>query len=189
LHLNPTSLGIFLFPRNDLYMTLWFLFKFHESFDHILWVIESAQQTSVIITLQILLFSVHSFFKLSYYCCTGMHLQNLLQYIIIEFNLPHYYPLSLLPHSWNSFNRSHFSIFIYEYVIFPPYSPFYTFFLYFPPSYWYEPPVTSWSLFLKKKDIFVHIRQLYRDCLCGISMYICIIIQIGSSPSFFSFLP
>jgi hypothetical protein len=25
--------------------------------------------------------------------------------------------------SWNSFNRSHFSIFIHEYIIFPPYSP------------------------------------------------------------------
>jgi hypothetical protein len=36
------------------------------------------------------------------------------------------------PHSWNSFNLSHFSIFIHEYIIFPLYSPSYTLFLYLP---------------------------------------------------------
>jgi hypothetical protein len=34
-----------------------------------------------------------------------------------------YFPF---PHSWNSFNRSHFSIYISEYRIFLPYSPSYT---------------------------------------------------------------
>jgi hypothetical protein len=29
-------------------------------------------------------------------------------------------------HSWNSFNRSHLSIFMHEYIIFPPYSSSYT---------------------------------------------------------------
>jgi hypothetical protein len=28
-----------------------------------------------------------------------------------------------LPYSWNSFNRSHFSIFIHDQILFPPYSP------------------------------------------------------------------
>jgi hypothetical protein len=32
--------------------------------------------------------------------------------------------LSSFPPSWNSFNSSHFSIFIYEYLIFPLFSPF-----------------------------------------------------------------
>jgi hypothetical protein len=27
------------------------------------------------------------------------------------------------PHSWNSFNRSHFSIYVYKYIIFPLYHP------------------------------------------------------------------
>jgi hypothetical protein len=35
----------------------------------------------------------------------------------------HHSPLSSLPHSWNSFNRSHFSIDIHACIIFPSYSP------------------------------------------------------------------
>jgi hypothetical protein len=51
------------------------------------------------------------FFSFLYYCCTEgtlQHLQKLLQYVIVEF-APSIilYPLS--PHSWNSFNTSHFS--------------------------------------------------------------------------------
>jgi hypothetical protein len=36
----------------------------------------------------------------------------------------HHSPLS--SYSWNSFNSSHFSSFIHEYIIYPPYSPSYT---------------------------------------------------------------
>jgi hypothetical protein len=43
---------------------------------------------------------------------------------------------SPFPHSWNSFNMSHFSISIHEYIIFWPYSPSYTFSLHPPPSHW-----------------------------------------------------
>jgi hypothetical protein len=43
-----------------------------------------------------------------------------LQYIIFEFTPPTIlYPLS---HLWNSFNRSHFSTVIHEYIIFPSHS-------------------------------------------------------------------
>jgi hypothetical protein len=78
------------------------------------------------------LYKIHYFFI---FCCTGgtlWHLPNLLQSIILLY--------SPSPHSWNSFNRSHFSIFIFEYIIFLPYSFFYTFSLYPPPSYWCQLP-------------------------------------------------
>jgi hypothetical protein len=39
----------------------------------------------------------------------------------------HHSPLSPSHHFWNSFSRSHFSIFIHEYIVFPLYSPSYTF--------------------------------------------------------------
>jgi hypothetical protein len=46
------------------------------------------------------------------------------------------------------------------------------------------------SLFLKKKkDFYFCLKLLYRVFHCGISMYICIIHQIGSSPLLLSFLP
>jgi hypothetical protein len=41
---------------------------------------------------------------------------------IVEF-IPSIILLYLSSHSYNSFNRSHSSIFIHEYIIFPPYSP------------------------------------------------------------------
>jgi hypothetical protein len=72
----------------------------------------------------------------------------------------HHSPLSLLPYSWKSFNRFHFSIFIHEYLIFPPYSASNTFSLYPPP------PTDTNSrqdlfclpvLVLKKKILFVKI--------------------------------
>jgi hypothetical protein len=43
-------------------------------------------------------------------------------------------PLFLFPYSWNSFNRSYFSIYIHVYRIFPHYSPSNPFSLYPPPT-------------------------------------------------------
>jgi hypothetical protein len=58
-------------------------------------------------------------FLLPYYCTGGTmwHLQKFLQYSWIHPSIILLYPPS--PHSWNSFNRSHFSIFIHEYITFP----------------------------------------------------------------------
>jgi hypothetical protein len=47
----------------------------------------------------------------------------------------------------------------------------------------------SCSLFLLKNDIFVCLRELYRELHYDISMYIHIITQIALSLLFFSFLP
>jgi hypothetical protein len=41
----------------------------------------------------------------------------------------------------------------------------------------------------EKNDIFICLRQLYREFPCDISMYICITTQIGSPTLFFFFLP
>jgi hypothetical protein len=50
-----------------------------------------------------------------FYYCTGdtlWHLQNLSQYIIVEFSPSIILLYSLFTHFWNSFNRSHFSIYM-----------------------------------------------------------------------------
>jgi hypothetical protein len=60
----------------------------------------------------------------------------------------HYSPLSSLPHFWNSFNRSHFSIFIHEYIVFTPYSPA----THFP--YIFTPTHTHTSYQLPRQDLF-----------------------------------
>jgi hypothetical protein len=87
----------------------------------------------------------------------------------------------LILYSWNSFNRSHFSIFI----LFSPPSPFYTLSLYPPLPTGTNPPDRTCYTFLfsvsEKKDIFVY---LYREFPCDISMYICIITWTGSSRVF-----
>jgi hypothetical protein len=88
-----------------------------------------------------------------HYCCTcgtRWHLQMSLQYTIqisLQYTIVEFtpsiillYPLS--PDFQNSLNRSHFSIFIYEYIIF---SSSYTPSLYPPPSHWYQSP---------KQDLF-----------------------------------
>jgi hypothetical protein len=63
-------------------------------------------------------------FHFLYDCSGGTlgYLQKCLQYILVRFTLS---DILLLPlsHSWNSFNRSHFSIFIHEYRIFPHIHP------------------------------------------------------------------
>jgi hypothetical protein len=46
--------------------------------------------------------------------------------------------ISPFPHSWNSFNRYHFSIYIHVYTVFAPYSPFHTLSLPPPSSRWYR---------------------------------------------------
>jgi hypothetical protein len=74
--------------------------------------------------------------------------------------------VSFSPCSLNSFDRSHFSIFIREYIIFPLHSLSHTLSLH-PLSYHCtnlqtEPLLPSCSLLLKK-SIFVCLRQLYRD--------------------------
>jgi hypothetical protein len=101
----------------------------------------------------------YSFFLylLSYcYCTKGTlwHLQS--SYICHSWiHLLHHSPLSPLPHSCNSFIRSHFSIFIPVYTVFAPYSPSYTLSLYPLPctrtNSQTGPVLPSCSLFLKKK--------------------------------------
>jgi hypothetical protein len=64
-----------------------------------------------------------------YYCYAGgtlWHLQKYLYQIHRSWIHPlHHSPLSLLPHYWNSFNRSYFSIYIHVYIVFAQYSPSY----------------------------------------------------------------
>jgi hypothetical protein len=68
-----------------------------------------------------------------------------------------------LPHSWNNFSRSYFSIYIHVYKVFVPYSPSHTFSPILPPSHWYlphqtEPVLPFCSLILweqQQNDIFV----------------------------------
>jgi hypothetical protein len=85
---------------------------------------------------------------------------------------PHHSPLFSSPHSWNSFSRSHFSIFIHEYVIFPPHSPSYTLslFPYIPPPAGTNLPDGTCFTFLffvfEKRDFCL--RQLHREFPCDI---------------------
>jgi hypothetical protein len=118
-------------------------------------------------------FSLDFFILYFYYCCTKgtlWYLQNFLHHSIILL-----YPPS--PHSWNSVNRSHFSIYIHVYRIFLPYSPFNPFPYFLSPPTGTHPPDRNCFAFLisvfvkKKKDIFVCLRWLYRVFYCDISMY------------------
>jgi hypothetical protein len=95
-------------------------------------------------------------------------------------------------HSWNNFKRSHFSIYVQVHTIFATYLPSYILFI-FAPSNDTNPPnkncyVLLLSIFVKKWHFCSFIIAIQGVSL-NISMYKCIIIWIGSSPLFVSFLP
>jgi hypothetical protein len=62
-----------------------------------------------------------------FYCCAGgtfvtfIKVLKMYQIYHIWIHFLHHSHLSLYPHSWNSFNRHHFYIFIHVYTIFAPY--------------------------------------------------------------------
>jgi hypothetical protein len=86
---------------------------------------------------------------------------------------------SFIPYSWNSFNKSYFYIYIHVYTIFAPYLLSYTLSPHSLHSHWHQPP---------KQDLPCPLVL----CICkkkiSFAFYICIIIQIGSSPLFFSLI-
>jgi hypothetical protein len=101
-------------------------------------------------------------------------------------------------HSWNSFNRSYFSIYIYVYTVVAAYTPSIIISSHPPSSHWYQsprqvlfhPPIL-WFCVKKgeeKNSILDCLRQLHQEFPCGTSMFVCIITQFGSSPLFFFFL-
>jgi hypothetical protein len=99
------------------------------------------------------------------------------------------------PHSWNSFNRSHFSIYIHVYtVFFVLYSPSYILFPHAPPPTGSNlpPPQTCsallFSKFIKKKRHFYLFTVATQEFPCEIFMYKCVITLIRPSLLFFFFL-
>jgi hypothetical protein len=72
------------------------------------------------------------------------------------------------PYSWNSFNRTYFSIFIHGYLIFPLYSPSFTFFISSPLPLVPSPRQEQFYfpvLFMKKKRHFC----LFKIALQGVT--------------------
>jgi hypothetical protein len=70
-----------------------------------------------------------------------LHLERFLQYIkyiIAECTPSINSPLSTFHHSWNSFHRYHFSIYIHVYTVFVQYSSSHTLSLPPPPSHWHH---------------------------------------------------
>jgi hypothetical protein len=104
----------------------------------------------------------HFFLLLSFSVVLRVHCWKLLEYIIIEFTPLQHSPLFPYPHSLNSFNKYHFSIYIHEYLIFLLHSPLHPFLTSFPlllaptlpPPPHTGPVLLSCSPFLKK-GIFV----------------------------------
>jgi hypothetical protein len=75
----------------------------------------------------------------------------------------HHSPLSPSSYFWNTFKSSHFSIYIYVYTVFAPYSPSYTLSPHLPLSHWYQSPRQDMFCppalrFCKTNDIFVCLR-------------------------------
>jgi hypothetical protein len=89
-------------------------------------------------------FKISSILVWSLHCQTGLQIPYFLNYIMLwvhcyiykgSYNISNMSELNLSPpsfssisspHSWNSFNRPHFSIYIHVYIVFEPYSPSYT---------------------------------------------------------------
>jgi hypothetical protein len=105
-------------------------------------------------------FHFHSFYFFLLLCWgTLWNLQRFLQCIILEFTAPHF---------WNSFKKLQFSIYIYVYTIFAPYSPSYTFFEEIPQTWPILPPVfiNKWNIYLFKITIHSpHLAFLFWDTL------------------------
>jgi hypothetical protein len=80
-------------------------------------------------------------------------------------HLLHHYPLSSFPHSWRSFKRSHFSIFIHEYIIFPPYSSSYTLSLYPLPPTDINPrqDLSSWGIKFKNTKATRNLTEVFKS--------------------------
>jgi hypothetical protein len=109
-------------------------------------------------------------------------------YNISELNLPPTSFILLHPHSWNGFNKSHFSIFIHEQIIFLPYSPSYTLFFYLTLSDWCQPPDRACVTLLI--SVF---EKRYKMAIQGVSLWgFCVYVYYNPNwfiPLFFSFLP
>jgi hypothetical protein len=132
------------------------------------------------------------FINLFLLCCTrGIlgHLQKFLQNTMVEFTTSFILLYLSFPHSWSSFNRFHFSIYINEFIIFSPYSPS----LYPPSSTCTYPPDWTcfaflFSVFVKKEknDIFC----LFKIAIQSISLWHFYVYMYysaeWSSPLFFS---
>jgi hypothetical protein len=85
--------------------------------------------------------SVILFFKLFFW--VGVHCniyKNSYNMSCLNSSPPTLSSILLSPHSWNSFRRSHFSIYISVYTVFALYSPSYTFSPLPFPSHWYHFP-------------------------------------------------
>jgi hypothetical protein len=80
----------------------------------------------------------------------------------------HHSPLSPSLHSWNSFTRFYFSIYMHVYRIFPQYSPPYTLSLYPHHFHWYQPPDRTCFAF----PFTVFEKKIWHFCLFKIKQQI-----------------
>jgi hypothetical protein len=127
-------------------------------------------------------------------CCAGWGYTIAFTNVFTISNIPYLnsplHHTTLSSHSWNSFNRYHFSIYIHIYTVFVQYSLSRALFPLTSSSNWYQLFQAGPVLFCKlKKWYFVSLRYLHREFPCDISTYVCIITQVGSCPLFFFFLP